>query len=234
MRPIRRALALFALTALLVAPWAAAVEPSYTDQFGNPEEPALRPIVWLWHGTKAFLYRSAHGIRQSREDPRFIHFLKESKKGGLQAVVEVGESVVRGTIASAPPPPDGYKELGSWNNWILDDFPREIGAREDLEGAQAAEAGVTYIPAPPGSIDAGAKSAPEQEKPVVGSSEREPEMPKSVQPVYTLPQEAARPEHHVSTMTPSAVEKAQRRYLGDRARVNEPKPGRGNLLRLAR
>jgi hypothetical protein len=239
MRPIQRALTLFLLTALLAAPWAAAVEPSYNDQFGNPEEPALRPITWLWHGTKTMLYRATHGVRQSREDPRFGNFLIESGKGRLQAVVDVGESVFRGAIHSTLPPKDSYKQLGSWNKWILDDFPREIGARKDLEGQTAAEAGVTYMPAPPGSPVVVPQEEIETapfltELPVVGSSEREPEAPKSVQPVYTLPDEDTQPNREMARSEATPVEQARERYLGDRARVNPAKPGRGNLLRLAR
>lgn len=49
---------------------ASAVPPTYEGQFGNPEEPALRPVKWAWLGFTSFFTNVHAGLKKGvYQDP---------------------------------------------------------------------------------------------------------------------------------------------------------------------
>lgn len=219
-------LILTTLVLVAIAGSAAGVEPAYRGPMGNPEEPALRPVKWLWHGTKALAYRATNGIRDTREDRRFRSLLRGTARGAGEGVAEVGESVFRGAIHSQVPRNQAYKERGLVNRWITDQAPYYIGAAEQKERERQVATDLVHMPPTPDGIH----EAPREAR--SGSSEQEPEMLQSAREAYLGEQRAKADRAEAEPV--SRVQEARERYLGDRARVNPPRPGRGNLLRLGR
>lgn len=208
---------------LALAGAATGVEPAYRGPMGNAEEPALRPVKWLWHGAKALAYQLTDGVRDTREDRRLRTMLRGTGQGAGQGVVEVVESAFRGAIGSQVPHKQAYKEHALVNRWIVEQAPYHIGAREQKDQERIAATGLTHMPPPPD----GQTNVPREAR--SGSSEQEPEVLQAARDEFLREQRAVTTEEPVSR-----VQQARDRYLGERARVNPPKPGRGNLLRLGR
>lgn len=94
-----------------------AVPPAYTGPLGNPEEPALRPYKWLWHGTKAFAYHPVASFRDGNlRTPGLgsADFFIGLRRGS----VEMDEAIFRGLTYAEPPKRDAYKQLGAANKYI--------------------------------------------------------------------------------------------------------------------
>ena len=94
-----------------------AIPPAYTGPLGNPEEPALRPYKWLWHGTKAFVYHPAASFKDGNlRTPVFgsADFFIGLRRGS----VEMDEAIVRGILFTEVPKRDAYKQLGVANRYI--------------------------------------------------------------------------------------------------------------------
>lgn len=176
------------------------VEPAYCGPMGNPEEPALRPVKWLWHGAKALVYHSHASFNEGRQKG-FCPAVHGAATGVRRGTVRFGESVYRGAIGSRVPERGAYRAVGRWNEKL------EAAVKLRKEESPATEPESEVVSPPP--------AAGILETPSGGEMEREPDA-------------------HFSWRGESAVERARRAYLGDRARVNEPRAGRGNLLRLAR
>lgn len=196
---------------------ATAVEPAYTGQFGNAEEPALRPYKWVWHGTKAFFHHVGDAfVRGNMNRP--ILGSPEALRGVRKGSVDVGESTFRGLVFAPVPEKDAYKDLGQVNQ-ILDD---DMLLRNSSDFAFS----WTYFPAIKTN-----DWAPWEDDEIV---ERRLEKAEQVREDRREAQ-AAREE--ARTKEPeSRVDRAQRNYVGDRVdqgRKNKDE-GRGNLLRLAR
>ena len=108
----------------IVMLWASgshAVPPAYTGPMGNPEEPALRPYKWLWHGAKAFLYQPVDALdRGNRKVPGLGSV--EVFQGFRKGAVEIDESLFRGATFSEPPQAEDYKKLGKANTYIDNDL----------------------------------------------------------------------------------------------------------------
>ena len=97
-----------------------AIPPAYTGPLGNPEEPALRPYKWLWHGAKAFTYHPVASFRDGNlRTPGLgsADFFIGLRRGS----VEMDEAIYRGLIFAEPPKRDAYKQLGAANRFIEKD-----------------------------------------------------------------------------------------------------------------
>ena len=94
-----------------------AIPPAYTGPLGNPEEPALRPYKWLWHGTKAFAYHPVASFRDGNlRTPGLgsADFFIGLRRGS----VEMDEAIFRGLVFAEPPKRDAYKQIGAANRYI--------------------------------------------------------------------------------------------------------------------
>ncbi|MFP4502172.1 MAG: hypothetical protein ACLFTT_14320 [Candidatus Hydrogenedentota bacterium] len=243
------------ITVLLVGACAlaVAVPPAYTGPMGNPEEPAMRPFKWLWHGVKAVGYRSTNGLRMTRQDERVRTLVKGTGVGVFQGGVELVDSVGRGTLHAVPPGHGDYKELGKLN--------AHIRQWEPLQGTEAGNAGESAdanagefesVPPPLSGEDAetrdsagamtgeehAAPAASPEPAPEEGTAPEEPaaagEAHRARWPVATWQWDNDDSASAPAEETLSSVERAQRRYVGERAQLNEHNDGRGNLLRLGR
>ena len=118
---------LLVLTVTFLTPFAAmAVEPAYFGQFGNAEEPALRPYKWMWRGVKALFYQTGHGfVHGNMRTP--VLGTAETFRGLRKGTFELSESTYRG-LSFAPVPPKGdYKKLSSFNEMIDGDRAQPSG-----------------------------------------------------------------------------------------------------------
>ena len=201
------AIRLFCITAIAlcsVSGLAYAVEPAYTGQFGNPEEPALRPVKWLWHGTKSLFYHSFIHFRDMKQRG-LCDSLCETPRGVRRGTVGLGESAFKGAIGSRVPGKKAYRTLGHWNQVLeKQEFMQHKSCEEREETPVIETAG----------LDAASKPATPK---VASGGEKE----------LTAP--AAQPAR-----TGSRVDRAQRDYLGDRRQTYVSRSYRGNLLRLAK
>jgi hypothetical protein len=103
---------------------AMAVPPAYTGQFGNPEEPALRPYKWLWRGVKALTYQTANAAKEGNLKTPILGSV-ETFRGFRKGIVEFDESVFRGMLGAVPPQAGNrdleYRWLLSANQFIESD-----------------------------------------------------------------------------------------------------------------
>jgi len=72
---------------LLAAGWAVCVPPASTDQLGNPEEPAMRPVKWAAWGVYSLMDETRKG------------FMKGAQCSPAAIVYETGAGVLRGTAS---------------------------------------------------------------------------------------------------------------------------------------
>lgn len=92
---------------------------SYADQFGNPEEPALRPYRGLWRGIQAFGYNVVKGLDQgNRKFPGLG--VVEMGRGVRYGTVELVTSTLKGMAGSKPEP--HYTEYQKPNEIIDSDM----------------------------------------------------------------------------------------------------------------
>lgn len=111
-----------AVLALMVSGLAGAIEPAYRDQFGNPEEPALRPYKWFWRGLKALVYQTGKGFVDGNQDYPIIGTVY-TFRGFRRGVVELERSMWLGMQGSNNRtwPQSNYKETGPQNAFIESD-----------------------------------------------------------------------------------------------------------------
>ncbi len=89
------------------------------DQFGNPEEPALRPYRGLWRGIQAFGYNVVKGLDQgNRKFPGLG--VVEMGRGVRYGTVELVTSTLKGMAGSKPEP--HYTEYTKPNEIIDSDM----------------------------------------------------------------------------------------------------------------
>lgn len=112
---------LMLIITLLVSITAQAVPPAYEGPLGNPEEPALRPYKWLFHGVLSLV---AHPLEAFKDGNLKMPILGsvEVFRGFRRGAIELDESILRGLVF-APPPPRGSLTRVGYINTFLDDDP---------------------------------------------------------------------------------------------------------------
>lgn len=199
-----RFLGLVLITLGLISGLAAAVEPAYKGQFGNPEEPALRPVKWCWHGTKALFHHTFIHFRDMRKNG-LKDSVGETPRGLRRGAVDFAQAAYKGSVHARLPEKKAYRELSHWNQMLeRQEFMQHGAISKEMEKSDSRETG----------LDAASRPATVA-APTGGEMERETVSPATLRPV-------------------SRVERAQRDYLGARKQTYESSSGRGNLLRLAR
>ncbi|MBI1317979.1 MAG: hypothetical protein GC168_03385 [Candidatus Hydrogenedens sp.] len=110
-----RVLPLIALAALAVAP-AWSVEPTTTDSFGNPEEPAMRIYKWVANGVLAVPYQTLKGLRDGNMNTPVVGSVEALRGAGI-GVIELGNQSWNGLLF-APLEKDEFKQTHKWNEVI--------------------------------------------------------------------------------------------------------------------
>jgi len=201
--------------AVLGAPAGFAVEPAYQGQFGNNEEPALRPYKWLYHGVKSLVYHTGDQFVEGNMHTPYVGSV-QGLRGLRRGTVNLGESLYRGGVYAPVPPKDSYKSLGALNTLI----ERDMFTRNSSDFLFSwyffpAQKAVDYYP-----LEGDTKVEIRQRE------ARETRMSRK---------EAAAARVSVDSRE-SRVKQAQRGYIGDRADYGTKKSanGYGNLMKLAR
>ncbi len=206
-----RLYAVVLLSAVMCAGVAGAVPPAYTGQFGNPEEPALRPVKWTWLGVKSLVQSTKDGLSSGvQKDPASM-----AGEGALGAVKGTGglvSSVGHGIVGAPLPPRKDAKSLSY-----------EQAAMVVINNETNKDACCQKESAKCGDDGKGA------EQPDPAAQFRKP-APSTVLPAEPGP--GAKP----LVMEENNVEKAQRKYLPVQTsyRSNRHLDGTGNLLNLAK
>ena len=199
---------LLAVCVLLLAREASAIEPAYSGSLGNPEEPALRPYKWMWHGVKSFMYQPIAALEQgNRKIPGIgsVQLIRGARRGSI----ELGEGVFRGLAGERPPACNQYKSLGQVNATIdTEPFLRSVA---DLVAPEIVDAHPVTTPEERAAMDAKVKVDKAARASALAAQKCESVRCKE-----------------------SAVKRARRNYVGERADINTRPPMTGNLLRLAR
>jgi len=102
---------------LLIAVCAGAVEPAYVGRLGNPEEPALRPFKWLWHGLESFVYYSAESIQHGNSKTPVLG-MSEIGRGLRKGTLELGESTYKSLLFAPLPPKEDHRRFGDVNTYL--------------------------------------------------------------------------------------------------------------------
>lgn len=223
------ALTLLAVATLLAAP-AGAVEPAYRGPNGNLEEPALRPYVWLLRGTTALVYHTATSFAEGNLEYPIVGSVY-TFRGLRRGLVEWESSLWRGMTHSNPKNLH-YTELSNANIYI----------EQDLLLRNVADALVAVWAW--GVINGSIPLRPElawaaTDVPYVNGAAWK------AGAVVFLGQKKLDQKDPLYRWTPPAseeaspldipVKEAQRRYIGDRADINNRKAeGRGNYLKAVR
>lgn len=208
---MKRALMLM-LVMVLLAPFAAfAVEPAYVGQFGNAEEPALRPYKWMWRGVKALFYQTGHGFKHGNMRTPVLG-TAETFRGLRKGTFELAESTYHG-LAFAPVPPKGdYKELGRLNEMVDNEKARSNFS--DLVFSLYAFPVLKFVDCHPAENETRVQIREERAK---------------------ATREAQKAAAAARETPMDRLERAQRNYLGDRYPTNSGKQSAGgNLLKLAK
>lgn len=200
---------------ILGAPAGFAVEPAYQGQFGNNEEPALRPYKWLYHGVKSLVYHTGDQFVEGNMHTPYLGSV-QGLRGLRRGSVELGESVYRGGVYAPVPHKDQYKMIGRANTIIERDFL--LRNSSDFLFSWyffPAQKFVDYYP-----LEGDTK---------VNIRMREARETRAARDAAADAREAVDPEEN-------RVKRAQRSYIGDRADYGIQKSdlGRGNLMKLAR
>ena len=88
---------------------ASAVPPAYEGQFGNPEEPALRPVKWAWLGFTSFFTNVHAGLKKGvYQDPAAMTY--EGAKGAAAGGGSFVSHVASG-LTYAPVPRRGKSSM---------------------------------------------------------------------------------------------------------------------------
>jgi hypothetical protein len=98
------------LLAVLCTGVAGAVPPAYTGQFGNAEEPALRPYKWTWLGLKSLVQSTKDGLASGVEkDPASM--LGEGAVGSVKGTGSLAAHMGHGIVGAPLPPKKDAKSL---------------------------------------------------------------------------------------------------------------------------
>jgi len=202
------------LVAVFTVPMAGfAVEPAYAGEFGNPEEPALRPYKWMWRGVKSLFYQTGYGFKHGNMKTPVLG-TAETFRGLRKGTFELGESVYHGLAFAPVPPKDSYKKTMRLNEIV--DNEKARSNISDLVFSVYAFPVLKFVDRYPA----------ENEQRVQIREERA----QATRAAQDAAEAARQPQ-----MEP--LERAQREYLGDRYPKNTGKQkefGRGNLLKLAK
>jgi len=117
MKRIAHAVFILALSLSLAAQ---AVPPSYTGPLGNPEEPAMRPYKWLFHGVLSLLVQPVKAFKDGNLKTPVLGSV-ETFRGFRRGAIELDESVLHGLVFAPPPPRGSLDELGYINTFLEDD-----------------------------------------------------------------------------------------------------------------
>jgi hypothetical protein len=94
---------------------AAAVKPAYVGVYGNPEEPALRPYKWMLRGFKAFWYQTGTQFRDGNLHTPVIGST-HALRGVRQGTFEMLESTFKGAVFAPVPPKGDFRKLRTLNS----------------------------------------------------------------------------------------------------------------------
>lgn len=109
------------LTLCIALPCAAdVVQPTYTGEYGNPEEPALRPYKWMVRGVKALFYQTGKGFADGNMATPVLGTVNTGR-GLRKGTAEALESTWKGSMFAPVPEDRDYKELRNANIRIEDD-----------------------------------------------------------------------------------------------------------------
>jgi hypothetical protein len=212
---MRIVVAIALLAGMLAMPGAFAVEPAYKGQFGNNEEPALRPYKWLYRGVKSLVYHTGDQLVEGNAHTPFVGSV-QGLRGLRRGTVELGESLYRGGVYAPVPPRDSYKSLSSANTYIENDlFLRNSTDFVFSWYFFPAQKAVDYYPLE-GNTKVGLRMKEARE--------------------VRMARDAAAAEREKKDPREDRVKRAQRDYIGDRADYGTKKSvnGYGNLMKLAR
>ncbi len=199
------------LLALVLAGAANAVPPESVDQFGNPEEPALRPLKWTLLGVQSLVSTTHAGVKKGAyENPAAM--AGEGVKGAAAGTGSLATHLKNGVLFAPLPP----KKEGN-------DLSYEQAAMLHIEKQTAKE-----CPAEAGCCGAKEEACATEEEP--NAQFRQP-APSTAFPTL----ESAVADKRL-TVGESDVQKAQRRYVPLQAgyRGKNREAGDGNLLKLAK
>ncbi len=206
-----RLFAVVLLLAVVCACVAEAVPPTYTGQFGNPEEPALRPLKWTWVGVKSLVQSTKDGLASGvQKDPASM--AAEGALGSVKGTGSLATSVGKGIVGAPLPPKKDAKSL-SYEQAAMVVINNET--KKDCCGAESCG------------------KCPEDQKPAEaadpGAEFRKPA------PSTVLPSEPA-PGTKPLVIKETNVEKAQRKYVPVQMSNHgvHHLDGSGNLLKLAK
>lgn len=207
---------LLAFLLVLTAGVAQAVEPQSTDQFDNPEEPALRPYKWIFHGFKGLVYHPAKSFVDGNMNTPVLGTV-EITRGARRGVVRFGESTWNGVLFRPLPEKDEYQEMGEINEKLEKEKHDKflLDALSNLPVSIALE-----FPLFPVQVLVDKYPAESDEKVRLRQEEAR----------KTRDSRKAARDKNAGNLTD--VERAQRNYVGDRATAGKQEhKGGGNLLK---
>jgi len=108
------------ILAMLLSLTAQAVPPAYTGPLGNPEEPAMRPYKWLFHGVLSLLVQPVKAFKDGNLKTPVLGSV-ETFRGFRRGAIELDESILRGLVFAPPPPRGSLTNLGYINTPLEDD-----------------------------------------------------------------------------------------------------------------
>lgn len=125
---------------MLAAGWAAGVPPVSTDQLGNPEEPAMRPVKWAGWGVYSLMDETRKGFMKGAHcSPAAMVY--ETGFGALRGTASLITHVAKGSVYA--PLPDRSKQTISYEEaamaFIRANAPSEQAAAEPEKPAETEE-----------------------------------------------------------------------------------------------
>ncbi|MFM1921173.1 MAG: hypothetical protein RLZZ303_2807 [Candidatus Hydrogenedentota bacterium] len=193
---------------------AGAVQPAYVGEFGNPEEPALRPIKWAISGVGALFFQTGKAFRDGNMNTPVLGTPETLRGAGIGAI-ELGESIYNGMVYKPLTDYREFKKTHRVNKRINEDLL--------LRNVRDAASTLWYYP----SVKKNDHYPAESDEKVAIRLERAQQTREA--------REAASakrdPYAHLSRR-----ERAQMRHVPDRAThsLNKKSDMSGNLLKLAR
>lgn len=210
----RQVLVFTCMMLLALAGAADTVQSAYVGQFGNREEPALRPYKWMWHGLKSLVYQTGDSFQEGNMNFPVIGTV-ELGRGVRRGTAEFAESTWKGALFAVPPQGTGErcKELGRLNEML----------ESDMLSRNASDALFTWYYFPVLKLVDHYPLKTDEEVDVQEEQARQTREARK----------AARPQ---PDPTKTRVERAQKEYVPGRVGLGTKKSeeGRGNLLKLAK
>lgn len=100
---------------------ASAVQPAYVGEFGNPEEPALRPFKWAISGVGALFFQTGKAFRDGNMNTPVLG-TPETLRGLGIGTIELGESVYNGLVYKPLVDYSEFKKTHRVNHRINEDL----------------------------------------------------------------------------------------------------------------